>query len=105
MKCVICKTGEVAQAPVQAEIKVGYDPLLVTVQAEACAECGEVYYGTQTLRYPLSGSRSSSHERDCSTFGGQSVPDFLGSQFPRTHPPSETLTTSVTKPRLSLRER
>ncbi len=44
MKCVICKTGDVAQAPVQAEIKVGYDHLLVTVQAQA-------YYGAQTLRY------------------------------------------------------
>jgi hypothetical protein len=51
MKCVICKTGEVRQAPVQAEIKVGYDHLLVTVQAEACAECGEAYYSTETLRY------------------------------------------------------
>ena len=51
MKCVICKTGEVAQTPVQAEIKVGYDHLLVTVQAEACTECGEAYYSVDTLRY------------------------------------------------------
>ena len=51
MKCVICKTGEVTQMPVQAEIKVGHDHLLVTVQAEACAECGEPYYSVDTLRY------------------------------------------------------
>jgi len=51
MKCVICKTGEVTKAPVQAEIKVGYDHLLVTVEAEACAECGEAYYSAETLRH------------------------------------------------------
>ena len=51
MKCVICKSGEVAQAPVQTEIKVGYDHLMVTVQAEACAECGEADYPVETLRY------------------------------------------------------
>ena len=51
MKCVICKSGEVAQGPVQAEIKVGYDHLMVTVQAEACVECGEAYYSPEELRY------------------------------------------------------
>ena len=51
MKCVICKSGEVVQAPVQAEIKVGYDHLMVTVQAEACAECGEAYYSAETMRH------------------------------------------------------
>ena len=51
MKCVICKTGEVRKTPVQAEIKVGYDHLLVRVQAEACNECGEPYYSSDTLRY------------------------------------------------------
>ena len=51
MKCVICKSGEVVQGPVQAEIKVGYDHLMVTVQAETCAECGEAYYSAETLRY------------------------------------------------------
>ncbi len=51
MKCVICKTGEVTPAAVQAEIKVGYDHLMVDVQAEACAECGEAYYSAETLRY------------------------------------------------------
>ena len=30
---------------------VGYDRLLVTVRAEACVECGEAYYSTDTLRY------------------------------------------------------
>jgi YgiT-type zinc finger domain-containing protein len=51
MKCVICKNGKVVQAPVQTEIKVSYDHLMVTVQAEACAECGEAYYSAETLRY------------------------------------------------------
>ena len=51
MKCVICKTGDVKKASVQAEIKVGYDHLLVTVQAEACTECREPYYTSDTMRY------------------------------------------------------
>ena len=49
MKCVICKSGEVKKTSVQAEIKVGYDHLLVTVQAEACS--GEPYYTSDTMRY------------------------------------------------------
>ena len=39
------------EAPVQAEIKVGDDHLLVAVQAELCTECGEAYYSAETLRY------------------------------------------------------
>ena len=48
---MICKSGEVKKTSVQAEIKVGYDHLLVTVQTEACAECGEPYYTSDTMRY------------------------------------------------------
>ena len=51
MKCVICKTGDVKKASVQSEIKVGYDHLLVIVEAEACTECGEPYYTSDTMRY------------------------------------------------------
>ncbi|MBI1894799.1 MAG: YgiT-type zinc finger protein [Candidatus Rokubacteria bacterium] len=51
MKCVICKTGEVKPAIVQAEIKVGRDRLLVTVEAEVCQECGEPYYSAGALRH------------------------------------------------------
>jgi uncharacterized protein with PIN domain len=51
MQCVICKRGEVRPAMVEAELKVGPDRLLVPVQAERCAECGEAYYATDTLRY------------------------------------------------------
>lgn len=50
MKCVICKTGEVRPATVQAEIKVGSDRLLVPVEAEICQECGEAYYSSEVLR-------------------------------------------------------
>lgn len=50
MRCVICKTGEVRPASVQAEIKVGCDRLLVPVQAELCPECGETYYSAEVLR-------------------------------------------------------
>lgn len=51
MQCVICKTGEVKPARIEAELKVGSDRLLVPVEAEACIECGEVYYSTETMRY------------------------------------------------------
>jgi len=50
MKCVICKTGEVQPATVQAEVKVGCDRLLVPVEAEVCRECGEAYYSPEALR-------------------------------------------------------
>jgi len=51
MKCVICKTGDVhASAEHRAEVKVGADRLLVRVEAEACDECGEVYYSADALR-------------------------------------------------------
>lgn len=50
MKCVICKTGEVRPARVQAEVKVGSDRLLVPVEAEACQECGEAYYSAEVVR-------------------------------------------------------
>ncbi|MBI2536983.1 MAG: YgiT-type zinc finger protein [Gemmatimonadetes bacterium] len=51
MKCVICKTGEVSPARVQAEIKAGCDRLLVPVEAEACQQCGESYYSAEVLRH------------------------------------------------------
>ena len=50
MKCVICKTGEVTKSSVQVEVKVGYDYLLTTVEAECCVECGEAYYSAEILR-------------------------------------------------------
>jgi len=52
MRCVICKTGEVQLATVQAEVKVGCDRLLVPVEAEVCLECDEPYYSTEAFRYP-----------------------------------------------------
>ena len=51
MKCVICKTGEVQPASVQAELKIGRDRILVSVEAEACQQCGESYYSAEALRY------------------------------------------------------
>jgi len=50
MKCVICKSGEVRTATVEAEIKVGCDRLLVPIEAELCRECGEAYYSAAVLR-------------------------------------------------------
>lgn len=50
MLCVICKRGEVKPARVQAEVKVGHDHLLVSVEAEACVECGETYYSAEAMQ-------------------------------------------------------
>lgn len=50
MTCVICKRGEVRARRVEAEIKIGTDHLLVTVDAEACTECGEAYYSPEIMR-------------------------------------------------------
>ena len=47
---MICKTGEVQPARVQAEVKVGSDRLLVPVEAEVCQECGEAYYSAEVVR-------------------------------------------------------
>lgn len=51
MQCVICKRGTVKPGKVQAEIKVASDHLLVPVDAEVCAECGESYYSAETMHY------------------------------------------------------
>ena len=51
MKCVICKRGQTKPGKVEAEVKVGNDHLLVTVEAEICAECGEAYYSADAMRY------------------------------------------------------
>ena len=51
MQCVMCKTGEVKPAAVKAELQVGTDRLLVPVQAEACAQCGETCYSAETLQH------------------------------------------------------
>ncbi len=50
MTCVICKRGEVRAKKVEAEIKIGNDHLLVTVDAEACTQCGEAYYSADYMR-------------------------------------------------------
>jgi YgiT-type zinc finger domain-containing protein len=51
MQCVICKSGAVTPGKAQAELKVEGDHLLVPVEAEVCAECGEAYYSAETMRY------------------------------------------------------
>jgi YgiT-type zinc finger domain-containing protein len=50
MTCVICKRGDVRPQKVEAELKIGTDHLLVTVEAEACTECGEAYYSPDIMR-------------------------------------------------------
>ena len=42
--------GDVRPGQVEAEIKVGSDRLIVTLWADRCSECGEVYYSAEDLR-------------------------------------------------------
>jgi len=49
--CVICKTGNVRPASVEAEVKVGTDRILVPVEAEVCQQCGEGYYSAEVVRH------------------------------------------------------
>jgi hypothetical protein len=63
MQCVICKTGEVRPTAVQAEIKIGYDHLLVRVQAEACNECREPRITPRTLCVIWRDFGTNSHEK------------------------------------------
>ena len=77
MKCVIYRRGEVRAATVQAEIKVGYDHLMVTVQAEACAERGEAYYSAETLRYLQLLKEEFARKKNYPGLGGQGVPNLL----------------------------
>ena len=65
MQCVICKKGEVQLFPIEAELKIGKDRLLVLVRAEGCAECGEAYYSTETMQY-LEHMRESFEQRTIS---------------------------------------
>lgn len=51
MKCVICKRGQTKPGNVEAEVKVGNDHPLVTVEADVCTECGEAYYSADVMRY------------------------------------------------------
>ncbi len=50
MKCVICRAGDVRPGTTQAEIKVGPDRVLVSVEADVCPDCGEAYYSAEVLR-------------------------------------------------------
>ena len=43
MKCVICKSGDIAERVIEEEIRVGSNIIFVSVKALVCKECGEKY--------------------------------------------------------------
>lgn len=49
-RCVICRQGELRPGTTQAELKVGADRILVAVEAEVCAECGEAYFSAGAMQ-------------------------------------------------------
>lgn len=50
MKCVICKSGDIAQRMIEEEIRVGSNIIFVSVKALVCKECGEKYYNRAEMK-------------------------------------------------------
>ena len=50
MKCVICKSGDIAQRMTEEEIRIGSNIIFVSVKALVCKECGEKYYNRAEMK-------------------------------------------------------
>ncbi|MEK6698929.1 MAG: YgiT-type zinc finger protein [Nitrospirota bacterium] len=50
MKCVVCKSSDIQLKPVEEEIKVESDIVLIPMQVMVCQSCGERYYDTNAMR-------------------------------------------------------
>ena len=50
MKCVICKSGDIAERVIEEEIRVGSNIIFVSVKALVCKECGEKYYNRAQIK-------------------------------------------------------
>lgn len=50
MKCVICKSGNIAQQVTEEEIRMGCDIVFVSLNALVCNECGERYYSRAEMK-------------------------------------------------------
>lgn len=50
MKCVICKSGDIAERVTEEEIRVGSNIIFVSVKALVCEECGEKYYNRAQMK-------------------------------------------------------
>jgi len=50
MKCVICKSGDIAERVIEEEIRVGSNIIFVSVKALVCPECGEKYYNRAQIK-------------------------------------------------------
>jgi len=50
MKCVICKSGDIAERVIEEEIRVGSNIIFVSVKALVCPECGEKYYNRAEMK-------------------------------------------------------
>jgi len=50
MKCVICKSSDIQMKPVEEEVRVASDIVLIPMEVMVCQQCGERYYNTQAMR-------------------------------------------------------
>ena len=50
MKCIICKSEDIALKKVDEEIKFDNDIILVDTEVLVCNNCGERYYDRKTIQ-------------------------------------------------------
>jgi YgiT-type zinc finger domain-containing protein len=50
MKCVICKSPDVAERKVEEEIRVNNNIVFIPIQVMVCNSCGEKYYSRQVMK-------------------------------------------------------
>lgn len=63
MKCIICKGTDIRMKPVEEEIKVEHDIVLIPMDVMVCQSCGERYYDTKAMR-KLEDTREQLKRRD-----------------------------------------
>lgn len=50
MKCVICKSTDIATKTVDEQIRSGKDIVLVPMKLKVCGACGERYYDRDAMK-------------------------------------------------------
>jgi len=50
MRCVICASQDIVRRPVEGELRLGNDVVLLPIEVLVCLNCGERYYDCRTSR-------------------------------------------------------
>ena len=51
MRCIICNGETIEKKPVEEEIRVNNNIVLVTIEVMVCMSCGERYYDRRAIQY------------------------------------------------------